>query len=141
MSGEILHQLDLLVGEWPHLLTENGDQPEQLIILEHWDSKHCASASEIYKFDVGFIALKVGLAGSNIVDVRNLFGSSDVTKAAFRVGTDHLAPPHRELGCWIVERNPTKDVALIKIQVTKLGLADPRGVFEYGFEHWLQLAR
>ena len=35
LGGEVLNQLDLLVGEWPHLLTINADRTDQLILLEH----------------------------------------------------------------------------------------------------------
>ena len=122
-------------------MAENGDEAEQFVFLEHRDSQHRASASKIYKFDVGFIAFEVGSAGPDIVDVRNLFGSSDVPKAAFRMGTDHLTQPHREFGWRIVEPNPTKDVTIIKIQRTEPGLADPRGVLQYSVENWLQIAR
>ena len=36
LVGEILHQLDLLVGERPHLLTIDDDGADQLVVLEHW---------------------------------------------------------------------------------------------------------
>src|SRR6185312_7358235 len=141
LRGEGLHQLDLLVGEGTHLLAEYGDEADQFVPLEHWHSQHRASAGKIYKFDVGFIALEVGWTGPNIVDMRNLLGSGDVPKAALRMGTDHLIKPHRELWCGIVDRNPVKGAAVVKIQRTEAGLADPRGVFQNGLEHWLQLAR
>ena len=35
LGGEILHQLDLLVGERPHLLAVDDDGADQLIVLEH----------------------------------------------------------------------------------------------------------
>ena len=35
LGGEVLHQLDLLVGERPDFLAEDGDGADQLIVLEH----------------------------------------------------------------------------------------------------------
>ena len=33
--GEILHELDLFVAEWPHLLAVHTDDADQLVFLEH----------------------------------------------------------------------------------------------------------
>jgi hypothetical protein len=52
----------------------NGDCSHQLLI---WDSYRRASPRKICKFDDVLIAFKVRLAGPNIVDVSNLFGSRD----------------------------------------------------------------
>ena len=35
LRGEILDQLDLLVGEWADLLAVNDDRADQLVLLEH----------------------------------------------------------------------------------------------------------
>ena len=35
LGGEVLHQLDLLVGERPHLLAVDGDGADQFVVLEH----------------------------------------------------------------------------------------------------------
>ena len=53
LRGEVLDQLDLLVGEWPHLLAVDGDRADQLVILEHRHSKQCASAGEFSWLDDG----------------------------------------------------------------------------------------
>src|SRR5262245_10522617 len=50
LRGEVLDQLDLLVGEWLHLLATKCDCTDQLIVLEHWDGKHSAVSGE---FDTG----------------------------------------------------------------------------------------
>ena len=44
LRGEILDQLDLLVGERAHLLAINGDPADQLVLLEHGHGEHGASA-------------------------------------------------------------------------------------------------
>ena len=35
LRGEVRHQLDLLVGEWTHLLAIDRDDADQLVVLEH----------------------------------------------------------------------------------------------------------
>ena len=42
LGGEVLHQLDLLVGERAHLLAVDGDGADQLVVLEH---RHARAAS------------------------------------------------------------------------------------------------
>ena len=39
LGGKVRHQLDLLVGEWLHLLAIDGDGADQLVFLEHRDDK------------------------------------------------------------------------------------------------------
>ena len=45
LGGEILHQLDLLVGERPHLLAKEVEGPDQLALLQHWNAKHGPNTS------------------------------------------------------------------------------------------------
>ena len=37
LRGEVLHQLDLLVGEGPHLLAVDNDCADHLVVLQHRD--------------------------------------------------------------------------------------------------------
>jgi DNA invertase Pin-like site-specific DNA recombinase len=39
LRGEILHQVDLLVGEWAYLEAVNTDRADQRIVFEHRDAK------------------------------------------------------------------------------------------------------
>ena len=43
--GEIRDQLDLLVGERPDLLAIDGDRADQLVVLEHRDTRSRAGAA------------------------------------------------------------------------------------------------
>ena len=47
LLSEIAHQLDLLVGEGPHLLTINGDDSNQGVVLEHRHRQDSAIASKL----------------------------------------------------------------------------------------------
>ena len=51
LGGEVLYQLDLLVGERPHLLAVDGDGADQLVLLEHRHGKNGAGAGELDQRD------------------------------------------------------------------------------------------
>ncbi len=57
LCGEVLDQLDLLVGERLHLLTINSNRSDQHIIFEHWHENDCTSAAEIGNRNNGWIAV------------------------------------------------------------------------------------
>ena len=40
LGGEVLHQLDLLVGEWPDFLAIDGDGADQFVVLKHRHDEH-----------------------------------------------------------------------------------------------------
>ena len=48
LGGEVLDQLDLLVGEWPHLLTVDADRADQLAVFEH---RHGHKSARTRDFD------------------------------------------------------------------------------------------
>ena len=50
LGGEVLYQLNLLVGECANLLAVNGEDADQLIVLEHRNVENSPEASE---FDGG----------------------------------------------------------------------------------------
>src|SRR5262245_34127852 len=62
----------------------------------------------VCEIDDVLIAFEVGFTGPNILDVGNLFGPLNSSKAAFRMRTDHLAAPHCKLRWRIVKRNATE---------------------------------
>ena len=47
LGGEVRDQLDLLVGEWPHLLAVDSDAPTSSSVLEHRHDELRARAAEI----------------------------------------------------------------------------------------------
>ena len=50
LGGEILHQLDLLVGERPDLLAVNDDRADQLVFLQHRHGQQRARAAEFRRW-------------------------------------------------------------------------------------------
>src|SRR5262249_8061374 len=67
LGGEVFDQLDLLVGEGPHLLAVDSDDADQFVLLEHRYEKNGARTGLLdnanrprLAFDVGLIRLYVG---------------------------------------------------------------------------------
>src|SRR5262245_49053017 len=48
LGSEVLHQLNLLVGERPHLLAHNVDHANEFVISQHW---YAERSSESAKFN------------------------------------------------------------------------------------------
>src|SRR5262249_38698038 len=57
LVGEIADQLDLLVGERPHLLAVDRDGADQLAFLQHWNSKNRAGTGEVEEGRAGRIGV------------------------------------------------------------------------------------
>ena len=97
MRGEILHQFDLSVRERQHFLAIYGNRTDQLALLQHRDNEQRAGSGEICKAYDCLVPFEVRSTRSNIVDVCDLFGSSDIRQTAFRMWANHLSFPRNEL--------------------------------------------
>ena len=70
LRGEVLHQLDLLVGKRPYFLTIDGNGAYKRALLEHRHDEKSAGAGNIGETNYRWIAFKVRRLLPNIVDVR-----------------------------------------------------------------------
>ncbi len=61
LAGEAPDQLDLLVGERPHLLAEDADRADQLVVLEHRHDQKGTAAGELHLAHEQRIAVDIGL--------------------------------------------------------------------------------
>jgi hypothetical protein len=77
LSGKILHQLDLLVGEWANLLPVNTDDAGQFVFLEHRHGDEGAGTPEVSERSDRPITFEVRLGRSQIIDVDYLPRSRD----------------------------------------------------------------
>jgi hypothetical protein len=57
LSGEVLDQFDLLIGEGPDFLAVNDDRADQFILLQHRDSYKSPNASKFNGCNDVWIAL------------------------------------------------------------------------------------
>src|SRR5262249_39047154 len=75
--SEVLHQLDLPIGERADDLPVNAESADQLTIFEHRYGDHRPIAGEFGGGNDRWITLDVGLHPPNVGDLDNLFGSGD----------------------------------------------------------------
>ena len=109
LPGEILDQLDLLVGERPHLLPVDGDHADQRALLEHGhDEKRAGTIDQGDRL--------VGIFRSEVGDVDELLGVGDAVEEARRPARSHriallLGGPGRRS---IVQRDVSEHIALVQ---------------------------
>ena len=77
LRGEVLYQLDLLVGERPDLLAIDRDRADQLLVLEHGNQQQRAGAADVGGGATLPISLNVGLLCPDIGNVDGLSGFSE----------------------------------------------------------------
>ena len=117
LTCEIAHQIDLFVGERPHLLAVNADYADQFVILEHRHGDEGAGTSEVSERSDRWITFEVRLGHSQIIDVVYLSRSRDSTEAAAGIGTDYHASADVFVGGWdIMKRASTEHLAIIEIE-------------------------
>src|SRR5262249_28320308 len=116
LAGKILHQLDLFVSEWAHLLAEDGDRSEQHIVLEHRHGEIGANAIEIDGGHHPWIALEIWLSRPSVLDLHRPLGPDDLGMSASWMGADwHVL--HRGICRWhVVNRSVAKDVSIAHVE-------------------------
>src|SRR6516164_400960 len=96
LAGEVPDQLNVPVGEAAHLLAENDNDADQLILLEHGDREHGAIAAELGTGDRDRITLEIELLIRNIGTLVDLPGPCGATE--WNIGTGTQDAPAAEFG-------------------------------------------
>src|SRR5262245_49679807 len=85
LRGEVLNQLDLLVGEWTYFLAEHTDRSDEFALLEHWHTHIGQGARHLYEGNNPSIFPDVRLIGAEVGNVDNLFSTGDAIKRNSRI--------------------------------------------------------
>ena len=80
LRREILDQLDLFVGERPHLLAVNADYADQFVVLEHRHGNEGTGTADVSERSDRRITIEVGLGRSQIIDMHYLLRSCDPSR-------------------------------------------------------------
>src|SRR5215471_19215880 len=75
LARKVLHQRDLLVGEWAHLLAKDADEANQFAILDHWYVKQGSDTAQFHADRCHGIAREIRLIGTIVSDVDGALGS------------------------------------------------------------------
>ena len=78
LGGEVLHQLDLLVGEGPDLLAVDDDGADQFVVLEHRDTDNRCAPRHAWP-------MVLDLGPPTVGRMRNHFRSRDTAEQAASV--------------------------------------------------------
>src|SRR5208282_722158 len=123
LGSEVRDQLDLLVGERPHLLAVNVDRSNQLVILEHRHTKKRASAGGFDKRNHGWIAPDISFLRRKVGNMDDLLGSRDDGKRSVGIVAYRKQgvprPSLSETQGSIMQRPDTECIAVIEKQIAK----------------------
>jgi hypothetical protein len=141
LVGKAREQVDLLLGERPHLLAVDGDRTDQLILFEHRHREHRSSARHFCEHHQRRFALGISLLRLDVGHVYQLLRRGHPDERILAPGVDHRVAPPQLLPCRgrVVERNASERVALVQQQIAEFRLADPSRLLHDGLEHRLQL--
>ena len=143
LGGEVLHQLDLLVGERPDLLAIDDDSADQLVVLEHRHAQERARAAELGRCAPGSRSAprSLGVMSTTWTVCRgSISGRARVSELGANGprGRQYSARPAATpciAAVWI-DALPSQQE-----QIAEVGFADAGRVRQHGVEHRLQLAR
>ena len=82
LGGEVREQLDLLVGEWPHLAPMHAYRANQFTILEHWHDQDGAHSALLDCCDNEGITLQVALVFRKVRHMDDLLWSTSAGRSA-----------------------------------------------------------
>ena len=140
LVGEVADQLDLLVGERPHLLSIDADRADQLILLEHRHVSRVRAppSSAIATPRVSLSLRLLGCSSMCTVFVRHatratpsVLGGLKRTGRSWYLGEEQAALPTIAT---------SENLAIVAEQNAELGLADAGRVRQHGLKDRLQLA-
>jgi hypothetical protein len=130
---EIAYQLNLLVGEGPHLLAVNADHADELVLLQHRNG-HKGPRTAV------FCDRRVGAFHRHVCDLDRAHNVDCVRKARGRQARRFFAE-FRKLPWRVMQRDTLKFIAFDKQHRAKRCIANARRVRQYDLEHWLERAR
>src|SRR5262249_53119266 len=135
LLGEITYQLDLLVGEWPHVLAINADDAYHLTFAEHRHAEQCSYASYLDDGNCQRVTVEITSLLPIIGNVDGLAGLRDAGQWHPRGRPEQRAL--MVLLCWQVAMQccQSEGVALPQVQVAISCLAEPGRVLQDGIEY------
>src|SRR5262249_52588831 len=137
LSGEILQQLDLLVGERPHLLAIDNDYANRLVLLEHRRGQVAARRAEPDRGTRQKLPFRCPIG-----NVNGLLSEDEMLEytSSGRLKWSSLSDKFRESPWYVEFGGRAKRAVLIVEHDTELGPADPRRILQHGLKYRLQLA-
>src|SRR6516164_993868 len=143
LVGEVLHKLNLSLGEWPHLLAVDDNRPNQRVLLEHWYAKKGSRSCLLDGNDTQGLTFSVCRFGFEIRDMYNLLCPHKPTQSRVRIWRywTMLLPELAIRGGNIVQMRCAKTLTIVEQDVAKLGATKAQGVHQHGLKYRLHVSR
>ena len=90
LSGEVRHQLDLLVGERAHFFAVDGDGANQFVLFQHRNGDQCAGTGNVNRYHWQWIAAEVGLIFTQVDDMDSLPSLGNPGDGDVRTGAEQF---------------------------------------------------
>src|SRR3984893_16639873 len=133
LGREALDQLDLLVVKGPNFLAVDGEDANQLVLLNHRDIEKAAEASEIGGGQEDGFARDVGRLSGDIDDMNGLPRFNDTPEGSSRTRSSWSALPELRKCCRHSEHCSRACRAVLEAKEnSKAGLADTHRVRQHG---------
>src|SRR5262249_35290700 len=133
LGGEVLHPLDLLIGESTPLLAVYADSADQQIILEQGNDQKGVRPGELGDSRFGTfhrnVANMQGLLG--VDELINWGHARDLWVALLLFGPSRWC---------VMQRDVPESIAVVQKQVAKAGLANAYRICQHGLEYRFKLA-
>src|SRR5262245_25642553 len=144
LSGETLHQLDLLLGERADLCPVDREHADDLIMLEHRDRGQCPYPCDIDRAHSQWMVGQIALIEFQVGNLDRLPLSDNASHwNAYVVEADHRsALPLLLVGFRqrAVERSVAIDISVSQPKRPIARLGQPRRIRQHGLEHRLEIA-
>ena len=99
-------------------------------------------AAKLNGGDVPRLTFDIGSLDGNVGNVNWLLGVNETTKQASRLGMNQRVAPSHLGKRWrhVMHCGSAERVTFTKIKIAEFRRTKPRGVFQHGLEHGLQLS-
>jgi hypothetical protein len=140
LRGEVLNQLDLLVGEGSDFLPVEDERTDEPFVLKHRHIEKSAGTGGFDQPNHPGIPFGIGAFSSKVGYVDCFFGGSHASKRIMRVLTQHMRLSDGMPSRIAIRRQRAKCTVAKAEHDAELGLADPHRIFQHSIEHRLKFA-
>ena len=132
----------MFIGEWPYLLSVDGDGAKEYVVLKHRHDKKRTSAGKFNHGDGSRYTVSICLFRLEIQYLHHLFRAFHATKARARARTNYrIASPHlSERGRDVVHCDIAKNATIIPMHDAKVCAAHLHRIRQHSVEHRPQIA-
>src|SRR6516165_5644249 len=141
LRGEVLDQLDLLIGERPNYLSVDAEETDHLVFLQHGHPENGSLTTELDCGNGLGNAFQVRLLDREIGNMDHLSRLKHAGYGTVSSSPQGCAPAFldQRLRC-VMCGSELKRLPIAQVHVAEVSLAETGSVRKYGLEHGLQIA-